>query len=467
MSGPPVSDLNPDSDPKRQFGILFRLAIPVVISQVSHTLVGLADTLMIGRTNDVVSLAASSLANNIFSVAIVFGIGISFASTPKIAEANARKEPEVCARLLRSSLINNILWSVLLCFLLFLFVPFSSHLGQEEHVVLRAIPYFELLIFSLPGILIFQTFRQFFDGLGNTKPGMVFSIVANLINVFLNYLLIYGNLGFPAMGIVGAGLATLFSRLAMGIGLGLYFFLAPQTRQYRKDFFSGWLDLRYFLLLNRLGLPISLQFLFEVGAFSFMAILIGKMGAFSLAAHQVVITIASITYMMSSGLAAASAVRVGHFVGLGNRAMIRLSGVRSFQMVFVFMGTMAFIFILFRDTLPLAFINNREVLESSAGLLLIAGFFQISDGIQVVGLGCLRGLSDVKIPTWFTFMAYWVIAIPAGYWFGIHLNYGLNATWWALSLGLTISACLMLFRFFSLCKTIPLKADVNSFETRV
>lgn len=460
--GNPV--LNPDSKPERQFGIIFRLAIPVVLSQVSHTMVALADTLMIGQTNDVSSLAAASLANNLFSLAIVFGIGISYGATPKVAESHARGETETCSLILKNSLINNLLWSILLVGVLLALLPFASHLGQVPEVLRRAIPFFKLLTFSLPGILLFQAFKQFFDGLGNTKPGMVFSLSANLLNVILNYLLIFGHFGFPEMGIIGAGIATLISRIAMGVALGIYFFVSPSTKKFRAHFVGKWVEPTYLLLLNRIGLPISLQFLFEVGAFSFMAILIGKMGAPALAAHQVVITIASATYMMSSGLAAAATVRVGHFVGLGNRAMIRLSGIRSFQIVLVFMGTMAVLLILFRNTLPLAFINNAEVVDASARLLLIAGFFQISDGIQVVGLGCLRGLSDVKIPTWFTFMAYWVIAIPFGYVFGIFLGYGLEATWWALSLGLTISALLMLFRFFSLCKTVSLDKNDEAYS---
>lgn len=433
------------------------MAIPVILSQLSHTLVGLADTIMIGQTGDVHSLAAASLATNVFSLAIVFGIGISYGSTPKIAEAFARKEFNTCSRLLFNSLLNNVFWTFLLVLVLIYLLPFSHQLGQDEKVLQKALPYFQLLIWSLPGIMLFQTFRQFFDGLGNTKPGMIFSLSANLMNVILNYGLIYGKMGLPAMGIVGAGWATLISRLAMGIGLGLYFFLLPSMADFRRRHirpFPQWSQIK---LLNQLGLPISFQFLFEVGAFSFMALLIGKMGAHALAAHQVVITIASATYMMSSGLAAAATVRVGHFVGLRNRAMILLAGKKAFQISAIFMGSMAIILILSRNFIPILFIDDPVVLEASAGLLFIAGIFQLSDGIQVVGLGCLRGISDVKIPTLFTFMAYWLVAIPFGYLLGVHWNFGLNATWWALSLGLTISALLMLFRFFTLCKTITLE----------
>lgn len=453
-------EINPDHDPQRQTGILLRLAIPVVLSQLSHTLVGLADTLMIGRTGDVASLAASSLANNFFSLAIVFGIGISYAATPKIAEHYARKESRICGKILFNSLINNTLWSLFLMCVLLLLLPYARHLGQEPSVLKLAIPYFQLLVWGLPGIMIFQTFRQFFDGLGKTKPGMVASLAANLLNILLNYGLIYGNWGFPALGIQGAGIATLISRLIMGFGLGIYFLVLPSTMNFRRIPLRLWCQFTTLWQLNRIGLPVSFQFLFEVGAFSFMAVLIGKMGPHALAAHQIVIAIASATYMMSSGLAAAATVRVGHFVGLRNRKMIRLSGIRAFQIVVIFMGGMGLLLFATREFLPLFFIENEQVLQASASLMLIAGFFQVSDGIQVVGLGCLRGLSDVRVPTFFTFLAYWLIAIPFGYIFGVHFGLGLQATWWALSLGLTISAVLMLFRFFSLCKTIRLEEHV-------
>jgi MATE family multidrug resistance protein len=219
--------------------------------------------------------------------------------------------------------------------------------------------------------------------------------------------------------------------------------------------------LKEFSNLNKLGIPISLQFLFEVGAFSFTAILVGRMGEISLAAHQIVITLASMTYMMASGIASASTIRIGHFVGLGDKEKILETGKKSMVLVIIFMSFTAALFLLFKTQIPLLFIEKEEVVLAAASLFSIAALFQISDGIQVVGLGCLRGLSDVKVPTLLTLFAYWVIAIPLGYWLGISQNMGLNGTWFGLFIGLTISAICMLLRFYLIARKFKLFIDIN------
>ena len=450
-----------DTDPKKQFGLLLRLAIPVVLSQVSHTFVGLADTVLIGHTNNINALAGSALANNIFSVAILLGIGISYGATPKISEFFARKDFDYCRKMLIGSLFNNFLWTIVIISILFAVLPYANLLGQEAGVLQQAIPFFEWLIWGLPGIMLFQTFRQFYDGLGNTRPGMFFSLAANLLNIGLNYIFIFGKAGLPPMGIVGSGIATCIARTAMGLGILVFFLLDRHSGIWRQGWAKTGLKADFLVILNKMGIPIAMQFLFEVGAFSFTAIVVGQMGSASLAAHQVVITIASVTYMMASGVSSAATVRVGHFVGLENRKMVRLSAIKSLQMVTIFMAIMAVCMIGFRHYIPLLFVDNAAVVEASAGLLVIAGFFQLSDGIQVVGLGCLRGLSDVLVPTAITLAAYWVVAIPTGYYLGIALGYGLEGTWWALLVGLSTSGLLMLIRFFTLCKSFDFAKAVG------
>jgi len=443
-----------DSNPKFQTSILLQLAIPVVLSQVSHTLVGLADTIMVGQTGNVTALAASALANNVFSIPIVLAIGISYVLTPKISEYFAQNNVAFCKKLLLNSLLNNVLWGFLISAGLWILVPFSDYLEQSEGVLALALPFFKLQIWSLPGIMLFQTFRQFYDGLGSTKPGMVVSIAANLLNIILNYLLIFGHAGFPELGLFGAGISNLISRWVMGLGMVGYFLLSGSGKPWRSGLLNKLPDIKTLSLLNRLGVPIALQFIFEVGAFSFTALLVGRMGETSLASHQIVITLASVTYMMASGLSSAASIRVGHFFGLKNKQMIILSGIRSFQMVSIFMFGTALIFLIFRNQIPLLFIKDSNVVETGAQLLVIAGFFQLSDGIQVIGLGCLRGLSDVFIPTLITLFAYWVVAVPFGYYLGLTLHMGPAGTWWALLTGLSISAVFMLIRFFTLSNSI-------------
>jgi MATE family multidrug resistance protein len=448
-------------DKENPYWVLIQLAWPAILSQVSQTLFGLVDTIMMGKTGDVGALAASALANNILSVPIVFIVGMSYAATPKVAEYFATSDFSSCKKVLKQSILNNLFWCFWLCLFLWLLTPFARHLSIEKEVLDQAIPFFFLVIFSLPGIALFQSFRQFYDGLGRTKPGMVASLGANGLNIILNYLLIFGKFGFPEMGLMGAGVANLFSRWAMGIGLFLFFVTEKNSVIWREKFFSFNLDWPILKLLNGMGFPISFQFLFEVGAFSFTAILIGKMGAESLSAHQVVITMAGMTYMVASGISTAATVRVGHFVGLKNLPKIQESAIKSMVLTIAVMGITAFAFIYFRNQIPLLFINQTEVSVASSGLFFIAGIFQISDGLQVVGLGCLRGLSDVKIPTLITFLAYWAIAIPLGYWLGVQLHFGPEGTWWGLLIGLSVSAVFMLFRFFSIVKKGGLTA--NSF----
>ncbi len=266
-------------------------------------------------------------------------------------------------------------------------------------------------------------------------------------------------LGLPELGLLGAGISNLISRWVMGIAMAGFFVFNKYASEWRQGFLKQKLDLTSISLLNRLGLPVSLQFVFEVGAFGFTALLVGRMGEVSLASHQIVITLASVTYMMASGLSSAASIRVGHFLGLQNRKMIILSGVRSFQMVSAFMFCTAMLFLIFRNSIPGIFIEDEQVIKTSAQLFVIAGFFQLSDGIQVIGLGCLRGLSDVIIPTLITMFAYWIVAIPFGYYLGITYSMGPAGNWWALCAGLSISAIFLLIRFFSLSKSLVFKLN--------
>jgi MATE family multidrug resistance protein len=446
-------------EPASEAMVLLKLAIPVVISQVSHTFVGLADTLMVGNTGNVTALAASALANNVFSIAIIFGVGISYIQSPRISESLAAGDRPACLEILRASFLSNMLWSLLISAVLYLLLPFAGLLQQPANVLDMALPFFTLLIWGLPGLMLFQTFRLFFDGLGDTRPGMVVSILANLLNVLLNYLLIYGHAGFPALGLTGAGIANLIARTLMGLGMAAYFFWSAGGKEWRENFWPFHFSRSRLWEINRLGFPVAMQYFFEVGAFTFTALMVGRMGESAISAHQIVITIASVTYMMASGLSAASSIRVGHFLGLKNKEMLRHSALRSFQMVAFFMLVNALLFLFFRHEIPLIFIRDPKVVETASSLLVIAGFFQLSDGIQVIGLGCLRGISDVLVPTLITIIAYWVFAIPLGYFLGINAGMGPAGTWWGLLAGLSVSGIFLFIRFFSKSKNLVFRSS--------
>jgi len=295
--------------------------------------------------------------------------------------------------------------------------------------------------------MVFQTFRQYAEGLSDTFNPMIVSVVTNLINVGLNYIMIYGKFGFPAMGLMGAGYATLIARIAMA--LLMMWLIHSKWKGISWSF--DWSLIKKML---KIGLPSGMQYVFEVGAFATAAIMVGWISAAALAAHQIALNIAAVTYMAATGIASAATIRIGNQMGLRNLPDLRMTGYTSFGMVAVFMATCGLLLIFLRDVLAALYINDLAVQNMAASLLIIAAAFQVSDGLQAVGLGVLRGLTDVKIPTLVTFFAYWLIAIPLGYVLGFTLGLGVYGIWYALLIGLTLAAVLHIFRFRNQLKKI-------------
>lgn len=421
------------------------LATPVIIGQLGHIMVSVADSVMVGRIG-VIPLAAATFAGTIYHVLMLFGIGVSYAITPKVAATDTKDRP----RLLKF-LQNGFFMNLGLGILLFTLGCFASHFlqyfGQEVPVAEAAGPYLIIMCGSLIPLMIFQTFRQYAEGLSDTFSPMAVSVLANLLNVFFNYMLIYGKLGAPALGLNGAGLATLMARIIMFTVMIWWVKGKISGFEWKYDW-SGIKD------LLRIGLPSGLQYVFEIGAFATAAIMVGWIGAEALAAHNIALNLAAISYMAATGLAAASTIRIGNQIRLRDRRNLRIAGFSSFSLVTVFMATCALIFIVFRNVLPTLYIEDVYVQGLASTLLVIAAAFQISDGIQAVGLGVLRGLQDVKIPTLVTFVSYWLVAIPLGYVFAFELDWGINGIWYALSLGLTLAGIFNMWRFNRLSRKI-------------
>lgn len=445
---------------KDNFSKTFYLAYPVMLSQLGQVLVGVADSMMVGRLG-AEPLAAASLANSIFFVVLMFGIGVSMAITPLVAMADGNNKPKRISRIFNHGFVINMLTSVMLFLIIVFFAPMLHFLNQPEEVVILAIPYLAIITLSLLPFMFFQTFKQFAEGLSQTKQAMYITLVCNGFNVFLNWVLIYGNLGFSAMGLNGAGWATLISRVLMGVAIAYYVWRSKRYKPFELSF--GFRNLSFPMLskLMKIGVPTGFQFIFEVGAFSTAAIMMGWIGVNALAAHQIAINLASVSYMMASGLSAAAMVRVGNQLGRKDIVSLRQAGFTVFVMVTMFMSISAVLFILFREFLPSLYIDDMEVIKMSATLLIIAGLFQLSDGIQVVGLGALRGMSDVKIPTVVTLVAYWVIGLPLGYIFAFHLDMEEVGIWIGLLIGLTITGILLLYRFHFLSNKL-LKAQQSN-----
>ncbi|WP_291951515.1 MATE family efflux transporter [Chitinophaga sp.] len=437
----------------------FSLAYPVVISQLGHTLVALSDSLIIGHTGKV-PLAAVSLGNSLFSIFMVTGIGMSYGLTPLIAQENGRGNKNSIGHLLSHSLIINMTVGVLLSMVIYWGSGHMDLLDQEADVVAQARPFLRYLGFSFIPLMLFLTFKQFAEGLGFTRQAMNISIIGNIINIVIGISLVYGLFGLPRMGVVGVGIATFTDRLLMGITMMIYVLRSPRFKDYLRSF--GFNNIQFSNLKKILGIgtPVALQYIFEVSAFSGAAIMVGWMGAAELAAHQIALSLAAMTYMMASGISAAAGIKSGNNYGKKDFRGLRMSAIASYHMVLVLMGTTALLFMFGNHLLPMLYIQDQQVVSIAARLLIIAAFFQLFDGTQVVGLGVLRGLGDVKVPTIITLLAYWVLGIPLGYFLGITMGFGVEGIWWALLLGLLTASVLLFVRFHTRTKKLELEADI-------
>lgn len=429
----------------------FHLAYPVVISQLGHTLVGLSDSIIIGHTGKV-PLAAVSLGVSLFSIFMVTGIGMSYGLTPLIAQENGRGNRGYCGHLLAHSFIINMITGLVLTGGILLVGHNLERMKQPADVAAQAKIFLQYLAASYIPLMVFLTFKQFAEGLGFTRQAMNISILGNVLNILLGITLVYGLLGMPRMGIAGVGIATFTDRLLMGITMAWYVLKSPRFKEYLPTFHFREITGATLKKISGLGLPVALQYIFEVSAFSGAVIMAGWIGSAQQAAHQIAISLASMTYMMASGISAAAGIRSGNNLGAGNFRQLRLSAIASYHMVLVLMGIAALVFVLGSRVLPELYINDPAVIHIASGLLLIAAFFQLFDGTQVVGLGVLRGLGDVRVPTVITMLAYWVLGLPVGYLLGFTFGYGVYGIWWGLSLGLLIASVLLFFRFQSITR---------------
>ncbi|MEK0441814.1 MAG: hypothetical protein RL403_792 [Bacteroidota bacterium] len=429
----------------------FILAYPVMLSQLGQVAVGVADSMMVGRLG-ALELAASSLANSIFFVILMFGIGISMGLTPLVSKAYGKGKTNQISRLFSNSLLINFSTSLVLFGIVLIFSQNLSILGQPEDVKDLALPFLLIITASLVPLMVFQVFKQFLEGLSQTKQAMFITIAANLVNVFLNWLLIWGYWGFPELGFLGAAWATLISRVLMMVLMGAYVLYSKRFADFGLrilGFKPNWTLCQRIL---KIGIPTGFQFIFEVSAFSAAAIMMGWIGVNALAGHQIALNLASISYMMATGLATAGMIRVSHYIGKEDYKGMREAGMVAFGMVATFMFVCALVFFLLRFFLPTLYIDDPQVISLAASLLVLAGLFQLSDGIQVVGLGVLRGLEDVKVPTIVTFLAYWGLGLPLGYLLAFKVGFAEKGIWIGLFIGLTLTAGMLLYRFNRLSK---------------
>jgi MATE family multidrug resistance protein len=423
------------------------LALPVCIGQLGHVSVGIVDTLMAGNLG-AVPLASATFAFSVFIPFLMFCIGFSFGITPLVANAAGAGDKKGISVILRNSLLINSIFTLSVCLLLVLCTGLLDHLHQPEEILKDGIPFFQVLVTSLLPIQIFQVYKQFAEGLSLTRQAMYISISANIINVLLNYTLIFGAVGLPAFGLMGAAYATLFSRCYMAFAMWLYVNFHKRFKPYCQPFFTNNYSLSSIKRIVIISLPIGLQLILETGAFGFAALMAGWLGTSEIAAHQIALNLAAITYMAASGISAAATIRIGNELGARDFKALITSGRSAYILIIAFEICCTALFIALRFRLPQLYIDNEHIIQLASSLLLITAFFQLSDGMQVVGLGILRGLGDVKIPTGIAIISYWMIGLPLAYIFTFSLDMGVQGIWYGLLIGLSIAAILLFVRFY-------------------
>ena len=442
---------------KDHFKQTLHLSFPLVIGQIGQLSMSVADNIMVGKLG-AEALAAASIGNVLFHMIMVVGMGISMAITPLVAAAHGRGDHGHCGKILGQGLMVNMAWAWVLCTLTWKGAHWVHLLNPPREIVAPAALYMKVLGLSLFPLMLFQTYRQFAEGVSFLRPAMVITLVANGVNIFVNWVFIFGNLGAPALGLTGAGVATFSSRLFMALALVVVVMKSPSMEKFKPSLGTLHMDWPLVGRLLKIGIPGAFQYFFEVSAFAASAVMVGWMGTIELAAHQVVLNLASITFMVAMGISSASTIRVGHAVGKDQWVDVRAAGFSAQMLSGVFMAMVGICFILCRHIFPAFYVSDTQVIHMAGGLLVIVAFFQLSDGAQAVGVGMLRGIHDMKVPTLITLAAYWIIGLPSGYLLAFNLGMGIYGVWLGLLISLTASALLMVGRFHLKTRPAPLGA---------
>jgi len=427
----------------------FRIALPVMIGQLGHIMVSVADSIMVGQLGTL-PLASVAFGNSIYVIFMVFGIGVTYGITPLTAQVIGKRYIHIQRLLLQHSFLINLTTGLLLFGGILGTLPLLELMHQDENLIPLTAPYVVVLGSSIIPLLMFQTFKQFAEGHSDTKEAMKAILGCNLINVLLNYVLIYGKLGFPELGIIGAAWATLIARCLMLVWMGRYVMKNDLPQVNKSNLLEFSYRPKIVRKLIKLGIPMGLQYIFEVSAFAVAAIFVGTISAVALAAHQIAINIASVSYMAVTGLGAAATVRVGNYHGAKDKHNLKMAASTIFKLAILWMVVSGITIFFFRYELASLYTDDTEVIEIASLMLIVAVLFQLSDGVQAVALGALRGLTDVKTPTWITFTVYWILVLPACYFLPKYTSWGALSIWYALAVGLTISALLLTVRFWRL-----------------
>ena len=439
----------------KEFKYNLSLSYPVILGLLGHTIVQLVDNIMVGQLGTT-ELAAISLGNSFVFIAMSLGIGFSTAITPLVAQADGRKDREAAQDVLSHGVVLCTVLGVSLFIAVFSARKLMYSMGQPPAVVEFAFPYLKWVAASLIPLIIFQAYKQFTDGLSKTRPAMYATVFSNILNIILNYFLIFGYGGFPKMGVEGAAIGTLIARTGAVIFILLFIQYHPLFNGYSLRISFKKQRISLFKKILSLGFPSALQMFFEVAFFTMAIWMSGILGKNSQAANQIALNLSAMTFMFAMGLGVVAMIRVGNQFGMKTYADLRRIAISLFLLIGLFDALFCIIYLSFNEQLPWIYLENYgaatpsdtlEVVSIAAGLLLVSGFFQITDGLQAVILGALRGIQDVNVPTTLTFISYMVIGLPVSHYLGLKTSLGAVGIWLGLLTGLSTSALLLFLRF--------------------
>lgn len=445
-TAPLLSKLSRYHTYKTHYKALFYLGLPIIIGQMGVIVLGFADTMMIGH-HSTTELGAASFVNNVFNLAIIFSTGFSYGLTPIVGSLFGNRKFAPAGQALRCSLLANTFVALLLTLLMGILYFNVHRLGQPAELLPLIKPYYIVLLLSLLFVMLFNGFKQFTDGITETKTAMWILLGGNVLNIIGNYILINGKLGLPELGLLGAGISTLFARVVMVVVFLLVFLRSGRYLRYRVGFFRlGW-SLPLFKNLNALGWPVGLLMGMETASFSLSAIMVGWLGTIALASHQIMSVISQFTFMMFYGMGAAVAVRVSNFQGQGDVVNVRRSAYAGFHLMMALALVLSSIVFLLRNYLGGWFTDSQEVSAMVVTLIIPMLIYQFSDGLQINFANALRGISDVKPMMLIAFISYFLISLPVGYYCGFVLGWGVAGVWMAFPFGLTSAGVMLLLRF--------------------
>jgi MATE family multidrug resistance protein len=430
----------------------FSLALPIVVAQLGVVLMGVTDNIMVGRYIGKIGLGSSGIANSMAFLIASIGIGGLSVVAPLISKAKAERNIPEINRLFRAGIRVSLWFGLILGFIGFICIYFFDIFQQSPEINQQAPTFMAIIVFSNAFMFVFAAAKQLSDGLSRTYVAMMITILGLILNLVFNILLINGYAGLPKLGLNGSAVSTLITRILMMCAMLAYLFRNKVFVRYLKTKHNSLKINELIIKIIKIGVPSGLQFFFEIAAFSLAVVMMGWLGENQLAAHQIAINVAATTYMMAAGLSVAGGIRVGDGRGLKDIHKIRISANVALLLVIAFMTTMMLIIFVFNRFIIELYISDEEVIQIAMKLMLIAAVFQLSDGIQVVSLGVLRGISDVNIPTWITMFAYWGLSLPLGYFLGFSMKMDAIGIWIGLLVGLTTSAVLLTLRFYHLVK---------------